>query len=51
MILDLFRREIEFNNKHGYDDTKDIVRRVLDPEDDYNVQFSSKSIKGLATNL
>jgi hypothetical protein len=30
MILDLFRKEIEFNDIHGYDDIKDIVRRALD---------------------
>src|SRR5215831_7037971 len=39
MILDLFRKEIEFNNIHGYDDIKDIVRRVLDAEDNYNLLF------------
>ena len=27
MILDLFRKEIEFNNIQGYDDIKDIVKR------------------------
>jgi hypothetical protein len=31
MILDLFRKEIEFNNIEGYDDIKDIVRRGLLP--------------------
>jgi MoxR-like ATPase len=39
MILDLFRKEIEFNNIHGYDDIKDIVRRALDAEDNYNLLF------------
>jgi hypothetical protein len=39
MILDLFHREIEFNNIHGYDDLKDIVRRALDAEDNYNLLF------------
>jgi MoxR-like ATPase len=39
MILDLFRKEIEFNNIHGYDDMKDIVRRALDAEDNYNLLF------------
>ena len=39
MILDLFRKEIEFNNIHGYDDIKDIVRRALDTEDNYNLLF------------
>jgi hypothetical protein len=37
MILDLFRKEIEFNKIQGYDDIKDIVRRVLDAEDNYNL--------------
>ena len=37
MILDLFRKEIEFNNIQGYDDLKDIVRRALDAEDNYNL--------------
>jgi hypothetical protein len=39
MILDLFRKEIEFNNIQGYDDLKDIVRRALDAEDNYNLLF------------
>src|SRR5215472_12579412 len=39
MILDLFRKEIEFNNIQGYDDIKDIVRRALDAEDNYNLLF------------
>jgi Holliday junction DNA helicase RuvB len=39
MILDLFRKEIEFNNIHGYDDIKDMVRRALDAEDNYNLLF------------
>ncbi|MGC1928377.1 MAG: hypothetical protein WA667_05335 [Candidatus Nitrosopolaris sp.] len=33
MILDLFRKEIGFNNIQGYDDIKDIVRNALDAED------------------
>jgi hypothetical protein len=37
MILDLFHKEIEFNNIHGYDDIKDIVKRALDAEDNYNL--------------
>jgi hypothetical protein len=37
MILDLFRKEVEFNNIHGYNDIKDIVRRALDAEDNYNL--------------
>src|SRR5215831_17240527 len=39
MLLDLFRKEIGFENIHGYDDIKDIVRRVLDAEDNYNLLF------------
>jgi hypothetical protein len=39
MILDLFRKETEFNNIHGYDDIKEIVRRTLDAEDNYNLLF------------
>jgi hypothetical protein len=37
MILDLFRKEVEFENIQGYDDLKDIVRRTLDAEDNYNL--------------
>ncbi len=37
MILDLFRNEVEFKNIQGYDDIKDIVRRALDAEDNYNL--------------
>jgi Holliday junction resolvasome RuvABC ATP-dependent DNA helicase subunit len=39
MILDLFRKEIEFKNIHGYDDIKDLVRRALEAEDNYNLLF------------
>jgi MoxR-like ATPase len=39
MILDLFRKECVFNNIHGYDDIKDLVRRALDAEDNYNLLF------------
>ncbi len=39
MILDLFRKEIDFENLQGYDDIKDIVRRELDAEDNYNLLF------------
>ena len=39
MILDLFRKEIEFNNIQGYNDIKDLVRRALDAEDNYNLLF------------
>src|SRR5215467_4495 len=39
MILDLFRKEIGFENIQGYDDIKDVVRRALDAEDNYNLLF------------
>jgi hypothetical protein len=39
MILDLFHKVIEFENIQGYDDIKDIVRRALDAEDNYNLLF------------
>jgi hypothetical protein len=39
MILDLFRDAVEFKNMEGYDDLKDIVRRALDAEDNYNLLF------------
>jgi len=39
MILELFCKDIGFNNIHGYDDIKDIVRRVLEAEDNYNLIF------------
>jgi Holliday junction resolvasome RuvABC ATP-dependent DNA helicase subunit len=39
MILDLFRKDTEFRNIHGYDDIKDIVRRALNVEDNYNLIF------------
>jgi hypothetical protein len=41
MILDLFRKEIEFNNIQGYEDLKDIVRRALGAEDNYNLLLIS----------
>ncbi|MGC2685788.1 MAG: hypothetical protein WA323_28355 [Candidatus Nitrosopolaris sp.] len=39
MLLDLFRKEIGFENIQGYDDIKDIVKRALDAEDNYNLLF------------
>jgi replication-associated recombination protein RarA len=39
MILDLFRKDNEFSNIQGYDDIKDIVRRALEAEDNYNLLF------------
>jgi Holliday junction DNA helicase RuvB len=38
-MLDLFRNEVQFKNIQGYDDIKDIVRRALDAEDNYNLLF------------
>ncbi|MGC1930347.1 MAG: hypothetical protein WA667_15340 [Candidatus Nitrosopolaris sp.] len=43
MILDLFRKEIGFNKMQGYDDIKDIVRRALDAEDNYNLLYQKES--------
>jgi MoxR-like ATPase len=39
VILDLFRKEVEFENIQGYDDIKDIVKRAIDAEDNYNLLF------------
>jgi hypothetical protein len=39
MLLDLFRKEVDFVNIEGYDDIKDIVKRALDAEDNYNLLF------------
>jgi hypothetical protein len=39
MILDLFRKEVEFENIQGYDDIKDLVKRALAAEDNYNLLF------------
>jgi hypothetical protein len=43
MILNLFRKEIGFYNIQGYDDIKDIVRRAIDTEDNYNLLFIGPS--------
>lgn len=32
MILDLFRKEIAFENIQGYDDIKELIGRILDSE-------------------
>jgi hypothetical protein len=37
MILDLFRKQIEFHNIQGYEDITDIVRRALDAENNYSL--------------
>jgi hypothetical protein len=39
MMFDLFRKEVDFKNIQGYDDIKDIVRRALYAEDNYNLLF------------
>ncbi len=39
MILDLFRKEIGFENIQGYGDIKDIVIRAIDAKDNYNLLF------------
>jgi hypothetical protein len=56
MILDLFRNEVEFKNIQGYDDIKNIVRRALEVEDNYNLLFvgapySSKTLFVLSFGL
>jgi MoxR-like ATPase len=38
-FLHLFHKGVEFGNIEGYDDIKDIVRRALDAEDNYNLLF------------
>jgi hypothetical protein len=38
-FLHLFHKEVGFGNIEGYDDIKDIVRRALDAEDNYNLLF------------
>jgi hypothetical protein len=38
-FLHLFHKEVEFGNIEGYDDIKNIVGRVLDAEDNYNLLF------------
>ena len=39
MILDLFGKGVQFENIQGYDDLKDIVRRALDAEGNYNLLY------------
>jgi hypothetical protein len=38
-FLPLLHKEVEFGNIEGYDDIKNIVRRALDAEDNYNLLF------------
>ena len=37
--LHLFHKEVEFGNIQRYDDIKDIVRRALDSDENYNLLF------------
>jgi hypothetical protein len=37
--LHLFQKEVEFTNIQGYDDIKDLVRRALDSDENYNLLF------------
>ena len=37
VILDLFRKDVGFDNIQGYDDIKNIVRRTLSSEENYNL--------------
>jgi len=37
--LHLFHKRVEFGDIEGYDDIKDIIRRALDAEDNYNLLF------------
>ena len=36
-FLHLFHKEVEFENIEGYDDIKDLVRRALDSNQNYNL--------------
>ena len=36
-----FHREVEFVNIEGYDDIKDIIRRALDANENYNLLLCS----------
>jgi len=39
MLLELFRKDIGFDNIQGYDDIKNIVRHALSSEENYNLLF------------
>src|SRR6201988_2889752 len=39
MLLDLFRKEVEFENIHGYEEIKDKIKRALDAQNNYNLLF------------
>ena len=36
-FLHLFHKEVEFGNIQGYDDIKDLIRRALDSDENYNL--------------
>jgi hypothetical protein len=38
--LHLFHKEVKFGKIRGYEEIKDIVRRTLDSEENYNLLFS-----------
>jgi len=38
--LHLFHKEVEFGNIEGYDDIKNLLRRVLSSDENYNLLFS-----------
>ncbi|MFZ0513714.1 MAG: ATP-binding protein [Candidatus Nitrosopolaris sp.] len=40
MHFQIFKKECDFNKIGGYDDIKEIVRRALDSEDNYNLLFT-----------
>ncbi len=44
MILDLFPKAIEFSNIQGYNDIRDVVRRVLSSDENYNLTGQCKNI-------
>ena len=41
--LHLFRKEVAFGNIVGYDEIKDLVRRALSSDENYNVLFCGPS--------
>jgi hypothetical protein len=44
MILDLFPKAIEFSNVQGYNDIRDVVRRVLSSDENYRYTGQCKII-------
>jgi hypothetical protein len=49
--LHLFHKEVEFGNIVGYDNIKDIIRRALSSNENYNLLFCGPpaSVKTLPT--